>query len=42
MEFSEYLENALQLKVDILTPEGISNIKNKKVAREIKDSLIYV
>lgn len=42
IEFSEYLENVLELKVDILTPEGISNIKVKKVEREIKDSLIYV
>ena len=42
IEFSEYLEKTLGHKVDILTPEGISNIKIQKVAREIKDSLIYV
>jgi predicted nucleotidyltransferase len=42
IDFSEYLEKTLGHKVDILTPDGITNIKRKKVVKNIKESLIYV
>lgn len=42
MEFSEYIEKLLDKKTDILTPEGIKAIRNKKIADEIKRTVIYV
>lgn len=37
-----YLEKLLGRKVDILTPEGIKSIRIKKVAEDIKRSILYV
>jgi predicted nucleotidyltransferase len=42
MELSDYLEKLFRRKVDILTPDGIKGIRIKKVAKEIKRSLVYV
>jgi len=42
MGLSFYLENLFHRKVDILTPEGIRGIRVKKVAEDIKRSLVYV
>jgi uncharacterized protein len=42
IEFVEYLENLFGRKVDVLTKEGIKNIRVKKVAQDIERSLIYV
>ena len=41
-ELSEYIENLLGKKVDILTPAGIKTIRVKKVAEDIKKSIEYV
>lgn len=38
----EYLENLLRKKVDVITKDGIENIRVKEVARNIKRNLIYV
>ena len=38
----DYLEDLFKRKVDILTPWGVKSIRVKKVAEEIKRSLIYV
>lgn len=38
----EYLENLFDRKVDVLTLEGIKNIKFKDVADDIKRNIIYV
>ena len=38
----EYLEDLLGNKVDILTREGIKNIRVKEVAENIEKSLTYV
>ena len=42
MDLVFYLENLFGRKVDILTPEGIRSIRVKKVAEDIKRSLVYV
>jgi predicted nucleotidyltransferase len=38
----EYLENLFGRKVDVLTKEGIKNIRVKEVARNIERTLVYV
>ena len=42
IELAEYIEKLLGRKVDILTSEGVNGIRVKKVAENIKRSLIYV
>ncbi len=42
IELSDYMEKVLGKKVDILTPAGIQSIRVKKVADDIKKSIIYV
>ncbi len=42
IELSDYIEKALGKKVDILTPAGIQSIRIKKVAEDIKKSIVYV
>ena len=42
MALVEYLESKLERKVDLLTPDGIENIRLKNVAENIKKSIIYV
>jgi len=41
-ELSEYIENLLDKKVDILTPAGIKSIRVKEVTENIKKSIVYV
>jgi predicted nucleotidyltransferase len=38
----EYIEGVLGMKVDILTRDGIRNIRVKAVAENIERNLIYV
>jgi uncharacterized protein len=38
----DYLENVLGQRVDVLTPAGIENIRIKRVAQNITESLVYV
>jgi len=42
MEFAEYLEHLLGLKVDVLTPAGIQGIRIARVAKDIEESILYV
>lgn len=42
IDLVDYLEDLFKRKVDILTPCGVKSIRIKKVAEEIKRSLIYV
>ena len=42
MDLAEYLENKLGRKADILTVGGLKSIRIKKVAQDIKRSLLYV
>lgn len=42
VELADYLEKVLGRGIDILTPAGIKGIRIKKVARDIKRSIIYV
>lgn len=42
IEMSEYIENLLGRKIDILTPAGIQSIRVKQVAEDIKKSIDYV
>jgi len=42
VDLAEYLEKKFGRKIDILTPAGIGGIRIKKVARDIKRSLLYV
>jgi len=38
----EYLENLFEKKVDVITTDGIKNIRIKEVARNIEKNVIYV
>jgi len=42
VELVDYLENLLGRQVDVLTPAGIQNIRNEEVARNIRQSIVYV
>ncbi len=42
IEFAEYLEKLLGRKTDILTPAGVDGIRVKRVAENIRDSIVYV
>lgn len=42
IELSDYLEQLLGSKVDILTPAGIEGIRVARVAQDIKESVVYV
>lgn len=42
MEFTEYLENILGRKTDVLTPEGVKSIIIKRISDDIEKSIIYV
>lgn len=42
VEFSEYIENLLGKRVDILTPAGIQGIRIERIARSIEESTVYV
>ncbi|MHC4116124.1 MAG: nucleotidyltransferase family protein [Planctomycetota bacterium] len=42
VEFGDYLEKMLGRKTDILTPAGIKGIRIKRVADNIRDSIVYV
>ena len=42
VELVDYLENLLGRQVDVLTPAGIQNIRNEQVARNIRQSIVYV
>jgi predicted nucleotidyltransferase len=42
VELSEYLEKILGRKADVLTPAGISGIRNKEIAESIGESIVYV
>jgi len=38
----EYLENIFNRKVDVLTKDGIENIRFEEIAEDIKRNIIYV
>ena len=42
IELVEYLENLFDKKVDVLTRDGIENIRIREIAEDIKRSIIYV
>ena len=42
VEFAEYLESILGKKVDVLTPAGIQGIRIEQIARNIRESTVYV
>jgi len=42
MEFVTYMENLFGKKVDVLTKDGIKNIRVKNVSTEIEKNIIYV
>ena len=42
VEFAEYLERLLGMKVDVLTPAGIRGIRIARVAMSISNSVVYV
>ena len=42
IDLADYLENLLQRRVDILTQEGIDNIRIKNVSDDIRRNIIYV
>ncbi len=42
IELSDYLEGLFQAKVDLLTQDGIDNIRIKSIADDIKRNIIYV
>lgn len=42
VDFVEYLERILNNEIDVLTLEGIENIRVKKIIDDIKRNIIYV
>jgi predicted nucleotidyltransferase len=42
IELTEYLESLLGKSVDVLTPAGIQGIRVDRIARSIKESIVYV
>ena len=42
IELAEYLESLLNKRVDVLTRDGIENIRIKSIAEDIKRNIIYV
>lgn len=42
IEMADHIEKILGKKVDILTPAGIKSIRIKKIAENIKKSIVYV
>ena len=42
IELIEYLENLFNRKVDVLTPDGIGNIRIREIAEDIKRNIFYV
>ena len=42
ISFVEYLENLFSKKVNVITKDGIKNIRVKEVARDIGKDIIYV
>ena len=42
IEFIEYMEKLFGKKVDVLTKDGIKNIRVKDVSTEIEKNIIYV
>jgi len=42
MEFVDYMEKLFGKKVDVLTKDGIKNIRVKNVSAEIEKNIIYV
>jgi predicted nucleotidyltransferase len=42
IELVEYLEGLFNKKVDVLTQEGINNIRIKEIADDIKRNIVYV
>ncbi len=42
IDLSDYLESLLQTRVDLLTQDGIENIRIKNIADDIKRNIIYV
>jgi predicted nucleotidyltransferase len=42
VEFAEHLEALLGVKTDVLTPAGVSSIRNARIAESIRESAVYV
>ena len=42
VDFTEYLENLLGKKVDVLTPAGVQGIRIERIAKDIEESIAYV
>ncbi len=42
MDLVDFLENLLKRKVDVITEEGLKNIRLKNVSESIKGDIIYV
>nr|VFK62975.1 MAG: hypothetical protein BECKUNK1418G_GA0071005_102831 [Candidatus Kentron sp. UNK]VFK70678.1 MAG: hypothetical protein BECKUNK1418H_GA0071006_103531 [Candidatus Kentron sp. UNK] len=42
IDFVGYLEDILGAKVDVLTEEGTKNIRNKKIADNIRRNIVYI
>ena len=42
VDFADRLESILGVKIDILTPAGVSDIRNPRVAESIRKSAVYV
>jgi len=42
IDMAEHLEKVLGIKADILTPTGISSMRIKRIAEDIRGSLFYV
>lgn len=41
VEFSERIEQIVGCRADVLTPAGVSGIRNRRIANSIEESVIY-
>ena len=41
IEFTEYLEQILGKRIDVLTVAGLNTIRNAKIVQEIQETIIY-
>ncbi len=42
VDFTEFIENMLGKKTDILTPAGVNGIRNPNIAQRIQETIVYV
>jgi predicted nucleotidyltransferase len=42
MAFTESLEKAIGARADVVTPAGVNGIRNRRISKSIRESIVYV